>query len=44
VMTVTRKCESFDESCDEDLSFEELTESYKLLYVTCEEVCKIGEK
>jgi len=42
-MAFTWKCEFDDESCDEGLSYEEHAESYKLLYVKCEEVCKIGE-
>jgi hypothetical protein len=37
------RCESDEDSCDEDVSFEELTSSYKELYVISGEVCKIGE-
>ncbi|MCI55798.1 envelope-like protein, partial [Trifolium medium] len=32
------------DSCDEDVSYEELAASYKELCIRSEEVCKIGEK
>lgn len=44
VMAFVRKCESFDELCDDDLSYEELNDSYKQLYVKCEEICEVGKR
>ena len=43
VMAFTRKCETFDEFCHDDLSYEELADSYKQLYFKCEEICQVGE-
>jgi len=44
VMDFTGKCESCNESSDEDISDEELAETYKLLYIKWEEVCMFRDK
>ena len=44
VTTFTGRCESNEDSWIEDVSYEELTDSYKELCTRSEEVCKIGEK
>jgi hypothetical protein len=44
VAAFTGKCESDEDSCDEDVSYEELADSYRELYARSEEVCKIEEK
>lgn len=44
VMTFTRKCESEGESCDEDMTEEKLTATYRFLYTKWEKVCTIVEQ
>lgn len=44
VTTFTGRYESDEDSCDEDVSYEELAASYRELYSRSEEVFKIGEK
>ena len=44
VMTFTIKYEFDSESSDEDISDQELTETYKLLYTKWKESCMVGEK
>jgi len=44
VTTFTGRCEFDEDSCDEDVPYEELADSYKELYARSEEVCKIWEK
>ena len=44
VTAFTGRYESDEDSCDEDVSYEELVESYKKLCVISEEFCEIGVK
>lgn len=44
VTTFIRRCESNEDSCDQDISYDELVDSYKELCARSEEVCKIREK
>jgi hypothetical protein len=40
VTTFTSRCDSDEDSCDEDVSYEEFVSSYKELYARSEEICK----
>ncbi|MCI35433.1 gag-pol polyprotein, partial [Trifolium medium] len=44
VTAFTGRCESDDDSCDEEISFEELAAAYKELCVKSEEICKLSNK
>ncbi|CAJ2661891.1 unnamed protein product [Trifolium pratense] len=44
IHALTGVCTSDTESCDEELTFDELAESYKELCLRSEEVCRISEK
>jgi len=41
VMTFTDRCESDEESYVKFVSYEELDDSYKNLYVKCEDICQV---
>jgi len=41
VMAFIGRCEFDEESCDDDVLYEELDDSYKKLYVKCEEICHV---
>lgn len=42
--TLTGRYESDEDSCDKELSYEELADSYRELCIRSEEVCLLGEK
>ena len=44
VTALTRRYESNEDSCDEEVSYDELVASYKELCIRSEEVCQLGEK
>lgn len=44
VIALTGRYESDEDSCDEEVSYEELASSYKELCIISEKVCQLGEK
>ncbi|PNX60492.1 gag-protease polyprotein, partial [Trifolium pratense] len=44
IHALTGVCTSDIESCDEELTFDELAESYRELCLKSEEVCRVSEK
>lgn len=43
-MAFTGKYDSRSDFSDEDITDEELAETYKLFYIKWEEICMVGEK
>lgn len=44
VTALTGRYESDEDSCDEELSYEELATSYREICIRSENVCQLGEK